>query len=275
MDICPLKYSFIKQSVLRIWLESDDEDKSREMQFVLNTAINQFNNQRLSKASILKVNDGLSMLISSMLTEELDLSVLHSVHDLIKTYNTNYLNKSSSFPPSSASYIPVLKAMSSKKHVSADFAALANTMLNDMIAMCEDGNNVMRPASFIYRLIIYVCTCCNKLNKKEKQEALKVAIVTFDKAVKAISPSTELYGSFLRACCLLGTNETRSKLIRLIFKQCCKDGLLDDNILRAIRLNVGVKELRDIIGGSVGSNSINLSDFPDSWSRNITSKKVT
>ena len=262
--------------VMTILLDANTEFASKEINNLFEEIMLKFGSKSRKSAINSRINDSLKLLFTAILSVNQGFESIKLCDERIKSLNESYCRKETPFSPQVAIYVPLLKSVASENILTEECIAWIFSVLHDMNQMHDSGNYSMRPTPLIYRLVIEICSKVRGLNISNKAlnyKALKVAISAFDQSHKANLTTSAIYHCILHTCCVLSTGETRSKLLRLIFKQCCKDGLVNEKVLQTLRMNLDACQLSDIIGGSSISpasiHAINLSDFPASWSRNI------
>jgi len=141
----------------------------------------------------------------------------------------------------------------------------------------QSGKSSLRPDVTTYSSVI---NCCAYHRYGEgRSKAMEVAMRTFQKAceLKDDSPNNITYGTLFKAIAnLMPADDEREDLVRSLFDQCCKEGVVDGFVLSQIR-NASPELYRDLIeqpcglGGPDADDRIGtiLNNVPPEWCENI------
>jgi len=130
-----------------------------------------------------------------------------------------------------------------------------------------DGNWRVKPSSRSYNMVINACSNSFKADKKEKSQALAIAIDVFSRLRTSNSVEADKYTyiAMLKACGKLLPTKSgeRRKLVEGVFRDCCNDGLVDDTVLSNF-LIAAPKDLSNLI---LGGKKINprAKALPKAW----------
>ena len=98
------------------------------------------------------------------------------------------------------------------------------------------------------------------------------ALEAFDKLRRTPQLSTSdpmVYDPLFTTIANASRGQEYIKLVSEVFKLCCKDGALDDFILRNLRRRAP----KDVLGKLVGrTGNVEVSDLPREWSRDSNNK---
>lgn len=131
-----------------------------------------------------------------------------------------------------------------------------------------DGNWRARPTARTYNMVM---NCCSNTPRTKKQDVAEALTIAFDVYARLRSSSyAEIdrytYISLLKTCGKLIPNSTDEKvgIIAGVFKDCCEEGLVDDDIMKNLIAAVPRESLDFILDKSVLDG-----DLPDVWTRNV------
>ena len=168
--------------------------------------------------------------------------------------------------------------------------ALAQSTLPDKVAksmkllkaIAEDDNNTSegkssaaKPTVDCFHAMIKVCSSVKKVSADEKNLALRMAIKTVKMLKECKSeeckPNAETYKLLIDACGkLIPKGLEQQKALETIFNNCCRDGLVDDRVLRQFKKTAPF----DLYQGTILLNAQTSTDgdgmiLPEEWTRNI------
>ena len=159
-------------------------------------------------------------------------------------------------------------------------AQIAWSLLEEMKA------NDVRPNSFTYNYIINCCSQEASQDEKQKQISFEIAIKAFQELRKMAPPSNDdyscstdayhpdsfTYGFMLKACNnLLPPSPLRTKVATQVFKECCKRGYCNNEVMKRLRWCLDTNDFYSLVGSSKREGLID--DIPASWSRCCVSTK--
>ena len=126
-----------------------------------------------------------------------------------------------------------------------------------------EGNENIRPNILIYDQVLRCCTFTKTKDTQCRRRALKVAMGVLSKIrdSKLIEPLPNTYELALWSCCVLTRGEELKRLLERIFRYCCEDGCLSDEVLRRLRTMAPTDVVQSLIGNETKVNAL-----PSSWS---------
>lgn len=137
-------------------------------------------------------------------------------------------------------------------------------LMNRMMEQYKQGNTSAIPDVVTYNAALQAFTS-TKGGSDDKRHAFQLAQVIFKDMEEApnISPDKLTYKLMMEACKILVESlNDREKMANNFFQQCCVDGRLDENILKAFQVAAP-----NAYGAEIGQKK--LSDLPAEWVRNV------
>jgi len=141
--------------------------------------------------------------------------------------------------------------------------------------------NDVQPNSFTYNYIINCCAQEASKDDNEQRISFEIAIKAFQELRKmalsnnnddescstdAYHPDSFTYAFMLKACTnLLPPSPFRTKVATQIFKECCKSGYCNDEVIKRLRWCVDTDNFYSLIGTS--TRDVQMDDMPSSWRR--------
>ncbi len=141
--------------------------------------------------------------------------------------------------------------------------------------------NDVQPNSFTYNYIINCCAQEASKDDNEQRISFEIAIKAFQELRKMASsnnnddescstdayhPDSFTYAFMLKACTnLLPPSPFRTKVATQIFKECCKSGYCNDEVIKRLRWCVDTDNFYSLIGTS--TRDVQMDDMPSSWRR--------
>jgi hypothetical protein len=131
-----------------------------------------------------------------------------------------------------------------------------------------DGNWRARPSARTYNMVINCCSNTPRAKKEDVAEALTIAFDVYARLRSSSYAEVDRFSfiSLLKTCGKLIPNSTVEKvgIIAGVFKDCCEEGLVDDDIMKNLIAAVPKESLDSIL-----EKSMLLGDLPDVWTRNV------
>ena len=149
-----------------------------------------------------------------------------------------------------------------------DKAPRAYNMLLEMEERGKDGEACLAPNTQSYGTVLKVCARAAMGNSsKRKDEALRVALMTFEKLRKNPDVPIDRYKYAPLFVIIDNTSkgEKHEKLTREVFRLCCEDGVLNDKQLESLRRYAPKGMFRQLVGTNA---DVMVRDLPPEWSRN-------
>ena len=141
------------------------------------------------------------------------------------------------------------------------------------------GNEAVVIDEHHYSLAINACGFSNA-DIDSEVEAFQIAIKLFDEVVGSseLSPTSLTFGWFIQSCGRLRASEAlRNAYIERSFRLCCKQGLVNDFVLRRLVGAAPEELLRKLleevnVDGPFKSTRLSVSMLPGSWTRSCKRK---
>ncbi|KAL7446960.1 hypothetical protein ACHAXM_010703 [Skeletonema potamos] len=141
--------------------------------------------------------------------------------------------------------------------------------------------NGVQPNSFTYNYIINCCAHEESQDDNDQRISFEIAIKAFQELRKMASsnnsddescstdayhPDSFTYAFMLKACTnLLSPSPFRTKVATQIFKECCKTGYCNDEVIKRLRWCVDTDNYNSLIG--ISKREVKMDDMPSSWGR--------
>lgn len=169
-------------------------------------------------------------------------------------------------------YSSFIRAMT-KAHV-PDLANKSHALLKRMHVLFEDGNQEMKPTVFTYNAALMACSQSGSVNGDEKSKAdFKTAVSIFNELRSGTEePDHTSFGNMFRCSNLLPEGLQKDALITSFFRLCCEKGLINQFVLRDLRLCASGELWESLLGCSADEDEVDLALLPSSWSRNAYKK---
>jgi hypothetical protein len=196
---------------------------------------------------------------------------------LLRKMITSYEGGDESMRPSRDSYVGTIHAYGKSK--SENKYIKANEILQLMIQDYSRGNETACPDVYSYHSVIRACiSMANTAASAEKcKEALIMAISTLQRMKKSDSnhPNARSYTLLLQcASRLLPPGPEREKVLRSIFRSCCKDGLVNQKVLGEFQTAVSADTYhKEVVRDAHSYNGIR--SLPEAWTRSLGYRVLT
>lgn len=206
---------------------------------------------------------------------------------LLRATEEKYHAGDMSMKPNNRIYTAVILSLAHSPYTGDDAAKLNNaqrawSLLDEMKA------NDVQPNSFTYNYIINCCAQEASQDENEKRISFEIAIKAFQELRKMAAssddndgdscstdvyhPDSFTYAFTLKACSnLLPPSPFRTKVATNLFKECCKNGYCNDEVMKRLRWCVDMGDFHALIGTS--TRDVRIDDMPSSWSRCCTPNK--
>jgi hypothetical protein len=126
---------------------------------------------------------------------------------------------------------------------------------------------------FAYNCVIATCALATE-TADGRREAFFTAVDTFNRLCKSkdCDPNNDSYRMMFDVCVNLlpRFSDSQIDLMEKLFKECCKDGLLSNDIVGITQKHLSPSLMQEILGPGVnvyGKKEIFIRDLPDEWSR--------
>jgi pentatricopeptide repeat protein len=144
----------------------------------------------------------------------------------------------------------------------------AQRVLHRMQDAYRKGNSYSKPDLFTYNTVMLACAFSKVQTEEERREAMKVAYQTYRQVKGSGYPELDdaLYSSFLKACNnLMPFDNSRTQIVKAVFKRCCKDGAVSSMVLSELRRTPSnLLQVDEIV-----SHTRDLKELPSTWTRNV------
>lgn len=176
------------------------------------------------------------------------------------------------------------------KHESVDASEIPNkverarALVQEMSSNANDGSKRERvapaePDVFSYNYVIATCASCANQGAERRREAFFSALETYNRLCECneCHPNNHTYRMMFDVCANLlpKSSNAQVELMEKLFRECCEDGLLSNDILRTLRKYLPQSTMQKILGPDVvveERKPIYPSDLPREWSRNFGPK---
>lgn len=148
----------------------------------------------------------------------------------------------------------------------------AETLLNRMHQLYENGNEGIKPTIFAYNAVLNACAESIHIENNSHDDAFKTAIRVFSRLREGKESMDHVtFGNLLRCAQLLPEGEKRDKYVSATFRMCCDQGFVNNFVLRDLQLASSEELWRSLLDLPRGEPDIER--LPRSWSYRIDSAK--
>ena len=178
--------------------------------------------------------------------------------------------------PNAKTYAAVLRALSRYPQELPGSATIARSLVLELERQynaTERSVEELRPTAYLYNHVIN-CAANTEGSKEEKREAFQIAAKAYRQLRQApdLSVDAYTYSFWLKACnALLDASDFYVQCVTLPMKQCQKDGLVTNDVLRKLQgghlTSDRVKELMGV--PRTEELFIQVHDIDPDWSRNV------
>jgi len=190
---------------------------------------------------------------------------------LLKKLEEKYAEGDEPMKPTRDSYVGVIHAFGNSGAESSFIHA--NEVFQRMITQHTNGNEAVKPDVCAYHALIRACSraAINTSSLEQQRQALVLAIATIQDMKKSDlnRPNCKTYLLLLQCCTqLLPSGAERAKALRSIFRSCCKDGLVDRQVLNEFQSSVSTDMYHnEVVHSAHEYNGVKA--LPESWTRNL------
>ena len=150
-----------------------------------------------------------------------------------------------------------------------DKAPRAYKMLLELENKAKRDKTELAPNTQSYGVVLKACSRSSLSGaRKEKEEALRIALMTFEKLRKApnVPIDAHKYAPLFTVISSTTKGDTMAKLMSEGFRLCCEDGVLHDNHLKDLRRYTPKTVFNKLVG--TNASDVTVRDLPPEWSRN-------
>lgn len=175
--------------------------------------------------------------------------------------------------PDAMSYVFTMNALA--QSTLPDKVSKSMKLLKAIAGTSENTTLATKPTVDCFHAMIKVCSSVQKASNDEKNFALRTAIKTVkmlkDCKSDECKPNSETYKLLIDACGkLIPAGSEQQKALETIFNNCCRDGLVDDKVLRQFKKTAPF----DLYQSKILLNAKSSVDgdgmiLPEEWTRNI------
>lgn len=193
--------------------------------------------------------------------------------------------------PTQPSYNAVINAFAKSSFPSK--AVEAESILHMMLDSYNNGNQQAKPSVITYSAIMNACAYTQG-DREDRRAAFRIAQSCFKQIVRDGNdddrcnnnnnngPNNIVFRTFFIACAnLVPPGERRDELVRFVFDECCRRGMLDVKIMVNLRRSFSYDLLSSLCSNANSSSRISnsdhlargrieLEDLPPEWRSNIT-----
>jgi hypothetical protein len=193
-------------------------------------------------------------------------------YHLLKKMITAYDAGDESMRPSRDSYVGTIHAYgnsgSENKYIKA------NEILQRMITDYTNGNSAACPDVYSFHAVIRACTGMVNTNAsyEKRKEGLMMAISILQQMKKSdlYRPNTRTYQLLLQCGAkLLPPGVERDKVVRSIFRSCCKDGLVDTKVLEEFQSAVSSDSYHKEVVRDESQSYDGIHSLPEAWTQGL------
>jgi len=188
--------------------------------------------------------------------------------ELLEKMEKMYSNGDTAMKPNVRSYSCALSSLVHSQR--ADKHIIARDVLLRMNKLRVDPN------AFTYNYVINCSASLGQGDDESKMEAFKVALNAFTSLRKSSHETDSFtYTFFLKACSsLLQPSTKRSKIVEEAFRECCKEGKVNNEVLSRLTGCLEPTEARSLLScNKANIRSISVRDLNPRWSCNTFGKR--
>jgi hypothetical protein len=153
-------------------------------------------------------------------------------------------------------------------------AERALNLFREMNKLYLAGNKHLRPNVVAVNAVMNACAYTVG-DIKEQGRALEIAHTILQELEQSPygKPDQVTYGTFLQVCdSQMHICSTRSQLMDVLFKKCCKDGQVGNLVLQQLKTMATDEEYRSMFGRG-SDEPIRMEDLPNDWWCNVVEGK--
>jgi hypothetical protein len=153
-------------------------------------------------------------------------------------------------------------------------AERALNLFREMNKLYLAGNKHLRPNVVAVNAVMNACAYTTG-DDKEQGRAMEIAHTILQELEQSPygNPDQVTYGTFLQVCDnQMYISSTRSQLMAVMFKKCCKDGQVGSLVLQQLKTMATDEEYRDMIGRGI-DEPIKMEELPSGWWCNVVEGK--
>ena len=154
-------------------------------------------------------------------------------------------------------------------------AERAEKVFTEMKKLYEAGNEQLRPNVVAYNAVLNACAFTHG-SVSESNKALAIAqwILKELESSKFATADQVTYGTFFKVCDNQMTKcEARDRVLKVIFKKCCDDGMVGKLVLKQLRLATEPETFVALTGRETWGDHEYCSVLPQEWRRNVVEGK--
>jgi hypothetical protein len=153
-------------------------------------------------------------------------------------------------------------------------AERAMNLFCEMNKLYLAGNKHLRPNVVAVNAVMNACAYTTG-DDQAMSRALEIAHTVLQELKQSPygNPDQVTYGTFLQVCHnQLPVCDSRSELMDVLFKKCCKDGQVGSLVLQQLKTMATDEEYRSMIGRGI-DEPIKMEDLPKEWWCNVVEGK--
>lgn len=128
----------------------------------------------------------------------------------------------------------------------------------------------------VFNAFVRVCGSTRVKSEEKGSEIFREALIAVEsiRTLKGLEPNAETYAALLEACeNLLPLGRERQNVIEKVFRLCCNDGMVDENVLIQLR-SAATQEQYSKLVNSVSEDVDGTKMVPEAWTFNALGGRV-
>lgn len=148
-------------------------------------------------------------------------------------------------------------------------------LLREMTKLYLAGNKKLRPNVIAVNAVLNACAYTSGGDVNEQGRAMEIAHIVLQELERSPygKPDQVTYGTFLKVCYnQMPACSTRSQIMEILFKKCCKDGQVGNLVLQQLKSMATDAEYQHMIGRGI-DEPITMEELPSEWWDNVVEGK--
>jgi hypothetical protein len=218
--------------------------------------------------------------VLAVYAKSMDSSGAEKAQEYLRHMNQLYDEKKSSIRPCMISYRSVISAFIARKTI--DSPQKVESLVNEMSDKYAKGRKDLKPDSIILDLVLKACnlapaTWNRSREEKANTQIIEIANRTFAKLAASSKQTHSTYAFMFRIYYRhMDVNDPRYELLmKNLWAQCCRDGLVSEFTLESLRLSVKESTFFECIGRKredKKAESVTVNSLRSDWRRNVAAR---